>query len=308
MFIEAGGGRLQLQRGLQCTGDLNHLHLYTQGPFAFLRFWIDSKKPELGDIDDLRWGVEILCKMVTFFSFVQMIFSLQSVFSVGTKEIIPLQQYAAAAAVNVVIFCRIMEVVFITMAMAALRGFDLLVQALNPKAHQDLNIKLKEAYCQYFLAGMRLLPVLCHLGQIACGVDALEDSHGADAPRNVIVCVASAVCCVIAWRAFPADKLHYPQCSGVSVGGDESSPLEKQTLKPVLDQVKFCPFCGSSNLELEVNSSSDAVSAECASCPQCRARHVPLSLVIHRSGKDTAPPALSSKATPGALLKALSED
>merc|ERR1719408_120803 len=82
---------------------------------------------------------------------------------------------------------------------------------------------------------------------------------------------------------------HYPEMKA-------SSPLLKEaqakmTLKPVLDTVQFCPFCGSGDLVLEQNATDSA------SCPHCNARQVPVNLIVHRDRTAVAVDIASSAAS-----------
>merc|ERR1740130_1332499 len=104
--------------------------------------------------------------------------------------------------------------------------------------------------------------------------------------QNVTTCAAALACAVVGWWAFPADVRHYQEFSkGVSPSCKEQAATPgtlKETLKPTLAHINFCPFCGSSELKLE----GDESFPEGAACPCCRARHIPLSLVVLRGRMD----------------------
>jgi len=163
-----------------------------------------------------------------------------------------------------------------------------------------MNSGLKLTYCTCFLGGLRLFPVLLHLCQTSWGEGVLRDSPRADAARSAVMCVSSLICALVAWKAFPVDEHHYPELSAAR----SSTASKKELLKPVLDQVKFCPFCGSSDLELEATTPT----GECAACPRCCARQVPLHLIVHRSAtlaKETA--GITKEVVTGGLQNELTE-
>lgn len=276
MFVQVAGGRLQLQRDMQNVSEGCRLDVFTQGPFTCLRRFVPSKAPDMQDVNELQWGVAILCVALPVLSFIEMFCSLEATLAISPAS--AAKPYLAISAPGVATFVRIMEVTLILMGMSALRGLQILVQTVNPKDTDTMSTTLKQIYCQTFLAGLRLLPILCHLWQCVWGGEApVVDSHNADLVRSIIVCAFSMVCTGIALKAFPADDSHYPK----NMAADAAA---SSALKPVLDQVKFCPFCGSGDLELEVDESS----GDCATCPRCCARHVPLHLVIHRGGQTSA--------------------
>merc|ERR1719265_2882081 len=174
------------------------------------------------------------------------------------------------------------------MGLSAIGGLEMLASSFSPKAGEQL--AFKSIYCQTFLGGLRLLPMLCSLAPL-WGLGPLREGHGAAAARGAIISIASLFCALVGWRAFPADEDHYPASkasrgpapmSSTGESADEAT-VEEETFKPVLDQVRYCPFCGFSELQLEANSLSDG-----AACPRCGAHNVPLRLVVRRGSNAAA--------------------
>jgi len=229
---------------------------------------VPSKAPEIADVNDLTLGISIACCALPVLSFMEMFCTFEMILPATLTH-----PWIAAAAPVFATLVRMLEVVFIALVMAALRGLAVLVQELNPKAAGEMNLSRKSTYCQCFLGGLRLLPILYHLFQCTWCEGAL-DSRRADAARSILICLGSMVCTWTGCRAFPVDAHHYPELKAAAQV--DQSQAVKMILKPVLDVVQFCPFCGSGDLELEENGTDSA------SCPHCSARQVPVNLIVHR--------------------------
>lgn len=294
MILKCGGGRLQLERSL-ATAERNRepAHIFSQRPFCFLGLCVPSKPVEMQDLKDLQMGVYIACCLLPVISFMEMVCTLET--SLVASLTHPWMSHAAP---NLVILARVLEVFFIGLVMAAIRGMTALVEAANPKAAEQMNLQRKSTYCQFFLFGLRLLPIGYHLVECVWLQSVLNDSRRAIAARSSIVCAAALYCVHLGWRAFTVDTQHYPELKATGLTEDVNQ--KQRTLKPVLDVLQFCPFCGSGDLQLESDATSSADTAM-ASCPQCGARQLPVNLIVHR---DRA----TAEACSSASCKAPSQD
>jgi len=277
MFLQVGGGRLQMQRSLQVNGEGEPVHAFSQFPLLFLRRFVPSKIPQISDIDDLQLAVTFACTLLPVLSFLEMLCTLEATLPATLTH-----RTIALSAPGVAFFIRLMEVLLIVLSMSALRGLDLIVHTVSPKASEELNLKGKSEYCQCFLGGLRLLPILVNLLVFAWNRGALPDNRRADAFRSFLVCVASLGCVWMSKLAFPVDEYHYPELKAAA-GLEDATSQKKMKTKAVLDTVVFCPFCGSGDLELEPGST------DAASCPTCCARQVPINLIVHRDRVSAAP-------------------
>lgn len=262
MFTKIAGGRVQLQRNLKALGDnAEPLHVFSQFPFCILRCFVEAKPPEIDDVCDLEWALAITCTILPVLSFCEMACGQEA--SLQAELAHPSLAIVAPA---VATFVRIMEVLFLALSMAALRGLHVLANTASPQRAKEMDLHRKSLYCQFFIGGMRLAPIFYHL------VQPEPESLRAIASRSMIVCAASLICTCIGWKAFSVSAKHYPELLAIS----RCSDGKRAPLKPVLESVQFCPFCGSGDMDLEPESS------EAASCPRCRARHVPVTLIVHR--------------------------
>jgi hypothetical protein len=277
LFLHAVGGSLELQRCLQSQSESQLLPLFTFWPF------VKSKVPDMDDVNDLRRAVAILCMVLPFLSLFEMCCSVEATLGgsgvtsgtdkvdgmdLSLRKLVPLAPRAA-------LYIRILEALLISVAMVLLQSFERLLRNLSPLA-QKMSTQHKMLYCMTFLAGLRLAPILVHLATMLSGT---EDTIIANIARNFIICANSLACAILSLQAYPADERHYPQF--IPAGTSASSNTEGLT--PVLDKMKFCPFCGSENLKLESNAETD-----CASCPRCGAHQVPLHLVVQRGTAERA--------------------
>jgi len=305
LFVQAAGGHVQLQLRLQgnmrggaessvtdsiapeSVSEVRRaglLDVFTQWPFCCLRRHVPARPPQLPDLRMLQWSIVFLGALLPCLSFAELIFGLEDEEKrtefqrrlLADEQLPDSLKHLQAAMGNsimqassfwqhpwVSMLLRLLQALSIAAGMSALSGLQVLVTALNPKAANDMQLPLVQAYCQTYLVGFRLAPVL--VGTLPL----MLEERAFEMTRGLVVCMSSLLCTVAARRAFPADERHYRELK-----------LEPSASKPVLDQVRFCPFCGSDELELE----AEKFGTEAAACPRCCAHNVPLRLVVRRSG------------------------
>jgi len=302
VLVQVAGGRLQLQRSLQASGQVEAVQIFTHFPFSWMQ-WLgeDPEVPQLSDISGLQRGVVILCTLLPFFTFVDMCLSFET--AIKLLAIHPHPRLAIAVP-GILTFVRFMSLACLLLGLATLSALKVLLEVLSPASFKKMNLAVKVIYCQSFLVGLRLLPMLCRFGHFTpLQWTVLFKEEGL--ARSVTACVATLFVSVMACWAFPADKQHYPELVSAAACSDATgSQTTKKMSKPVLEPVMFCPFCGSGDLELE----ADNCSSEGAACRRCCARHVPLSLVVRRGAIDTTSDLAASGSAEGAAAASSSED
>lgn len=282
MFLSAVGGQLYLELSHRSRQDdevtREELPIFTQWPFCCMRRCVRSKVPEMKDISRLQWVVVLLCFTLPILSFTEMFFALEVVLGPPATQI---RLINVSPMVMTILRCS--QVLCLSLGIASVTGLEMAVTSLTPKASSSLDLDFKSMYCQIFLGGLRLLPLICSIAPL-WGLGPLVEGHGAAASRGATVSAAAVICSVIAWRAFPLDSYESPPPSASSESSrlSESASCKRKAMTPVLDQVKYCPFCGFSELELEA---SQALS-DCAVCPRCCAHNVPVHLVVRRGGQE----------------------
>jgi len=305
VLVQVAGGRLQLQRSLQASGRVQAVQIFTFFPFSWMQ-WLgeDPEVPQLSDITGLQRGVVILCTLLPVFTFVDMCLSFETAINYLATHPHPGLAIAVPGILN---FVRFMSLACLFFGIATLSALKVLLDVLSPASSKKMNLALKVIYCQSFLAGLRLLPMLCRFGHFTpLQWTVLFKEEGL--ARSVTACVATLLMSVMAWWAFPADKEHYPEIVPDVVCSEATgSKPTTQMSKPVLEPVMFCPFCGSGDLELEAVE-ANSCSSEGAACRRCCARHIPLSLVVRRGAIDTTSDLAASGSAAAAAPFASSED
>lgn len=281
MFLSAVGGQLYLELGHRSRQDdevtREELPIFTQWPFCCMRRCVRSKVPEMKDIRRLQWVVVLLCFTLPILSGTEMFFALEVVLGPPATQI---RLINVSPMVMTILRCS--QVLCLSLGIASVTGLEMTATSLTPKASSSLDLDFKSMYCQTFLGGLRLLPLICSIAPL-WGLGPLVEGHGAAASRGATVSAATVICSVIAWRAFPLDSYEsLPPSASSKSSLSESASCKRKAMTPVLDQVKYCPFCGFSELELEV---SQALS-DCAVCPRCCAHNVPVHLVVRRGGQE----------------------
>jgi hypothetical protein len=285
VFLQTVGGQLQLQLQSRAREEATReaLPIFTQWPFCCMRRCVRPKVPEVQDVSRLHWIVVLLCFALPVLSFMEMFFALEVVMGPPATQI-----HLTNVSPVIMTSIRCFQALCLSLGMASVTGLELVVTALSPKASKDMCLEFKSLYCQTLVGGTRLLPLICSLAPL-WGLGPLREGHGASATRGAIVSAAAVLCGVIGWRAFPADKNHYLQAaasgSSENSASSETASCKQNDMKPVLDQVRYCPFCGFSELELEASQAL----ADCALCPRCRAHNVPVHLVVRRGGPEQLP-------------------
>mmetsp|Transcript_65751 Transcript_65751/g.116739 ORF Transcript_65751/g.116739 Transcript_65751/m.116739 type:complete len:525 (+) Transcript_65751:85-1659(+) len=279
VLVQVAGGRLELQLRLnsrlsadardadlsdssevEATGTMA-AHIFKQWPLCCFSRFVPQGPVQLQHVAPLHFTVTLICYMLPIMSFMKLFWSLEV--EIGSPSA---QEWFTFCAPWVIFAMRLLEMLSIAAGLSALNGLETVVTALSPQAASVMELPVKLLYCQSYLICLRLVPVFFGLIPL-WGFSEVPEPRVLEAVRSVIVCIASLLCACLAWYAFPPDERHYPELRSAN-----------SEIRPVLDQVKFCPFCGSDELELNVQS----LGAESVHCLRCCAHDVPMRLVISR--------------------------
>lgn len=279
-IIQHAGGRVRLQLliresmvGHAESGSLSPsrvkepLQLYGLPPCCCFRRWCPPKMPQPRDLPKLRLGIFQFCVLQPLFALIDVL-SLEESLMGSTLRVwngsIRESQY----------LIHVLRIISQLTCMSCCRGLAALVAAFNKRPEKAASLKRMVFYCQTYVMGIGLLPTLLSAsilymwgpmllsnGEHLSGVEASVFAHA------FVVCVSTLIITKASRQAFPVDRDHYPE----AFPADES---QRSMLS--LKTVAYCPFCGSSDLQVE-EGSEEAVVA----CSACGASGVPESLAVN---------------------------
>uniref|UniRef100_A0A7R9ZWP8 Uncharacterized protein n=1 Tax=Pyrodinium bahamense TaxID=73915 RepID=A0A7R9ZWP8_9DINO len=217
LLLSVVGGRVQLQLRLQeraAAGSLRDLSMYGHAPCCCLQPCFPPRPPRPADLIKLRFSILQLSLVQPVVGFYLLVVYQEALLGAGFVGMLEQQR---------VIF-MIVKLISQLWCMSACKGLVELVSAFNQKAQagQDLRAAKKLKYCQTFLLGMNIIPMLLQRPIAALWGDRALASGAQLSPpelqefaHSIAVCIGSLLCVGTAERAFPVDASHYPELEDV---------------------------------------------------------------------------------------------
>lgn len=271
-FLNLVGGavRMQLLLNERIKDGMNGpVHLYGLPPCCCARLCIKPKPIQATEFPKLRLGVIQFCVLQPLLSLVDLVVQME--YLMGASFVTWISRQRALMV--------ILKLLSNFACQSSCKGLALLIETLNPTSAKNLHLSSKLSYCRTFLFGLNLLPML--MGLLVNSTVTLEayslrngfkmsEIEIGNMVHSITTCLATLVCTKFAWKAFPVDKVHYPELSFSGGHPDIFQPLVDMTLK----HVEYCPFCGSSDLATEC----DTVAVVTARCSDCNVGAIPAEL------------------------------